>query len=89
MNDDKKKNDNQSPLKNPMFIFLIIAIMGTFIFNMAMTSYTARKQEEISYDKFLTMVREDKIDEVMIKADQLIIYEKPEKKRKRGHKDEK
>ena len=80
MNDDKKKNDNQSPLKNPMFIFLIIAIMGTFIFNMAMTSYTARKQEEISYDKFLTMVREDKIDEVMIKADQLIIYEKPEKK---------
>ena len=80
MNDDKKKNDNQSPIKNPMFIFLIIAIMGTFIFNTAMTSYTARKQEEISYDKFLTMVREDKVDEVMIKSDQLIIYEKPEKK---------
>ena len=77
MNDDKKKKDNnQSPLKNPMFVFLLIAVIGTFIFNMAMTSYTSNKQEEITYDKFLSLVKEDKVDEVVIKADQLIIYEK-------------
>ncbi len=82
MNDDKKKKEqnNQSPMKNPMFIFLIIAVIGTVIFNMAMTSYTTKQQEEISYDEFLTMVREDKVDEVIIQADKLMIYEKnPEK----------
>lgn len=79
MNDNKKKSDKQSPMKNPMFLFIIIAIMGTFILNTAITSYTAHQQEEISYDKFLTMVRENKVDEVMIKSDQLVIYGKPEK----------
>ena len=48
MNDDKKKKpDNQTPWKNPMFLFLMVAVIGTFIFNMAMTSYTSRQQEEI------------------------------------------
>lgn len=77
MNDDKKKDDgSQSPLKNPMFIFLIIAIIGTFIMNIAMTSYTLNKQVEITYDEFLEMVKEDKVDEVVIQSDQFIIYEK-------------
>ena len=77
MNDDKKKKpDNQTPWKNPMFLFLMVAVIGTFIFNMAMTSYTSRQQEEITYDQFLSMVREGKVDEVIIKSDQLMIYEK-------------
>ncbi len=76
MNDDKKKKDNQSPLKNPMFIFLIIAVIGTFIVNLAMTSYSTKKQEEITYDQFLGMLNDDKVDEVVIDSDRLIIYEK-------------
>ena len=77
MNDDKKKGDGgQSPLKSPIFIFLIIAVIGTFIINIAMTSYTTNKQVEITYDEFLEMVREDKVDEVVIQSDQLVIYEK-------------
>ena len=78
MNDDKKKKDqkNQPPMKNPAFIFLIIAIIGTVIFNMAITSYTTKQQEEISYDEFLSMVRSDEVDEVIIQADKIMMYEK-------------
>ncbi len=77
MNDDKKHDDSErSPFKNPMFIFLIIAIIGTFVMNMIITSYTVNKQEEIPYNEFLNMVKDGEVDEVVIQADRIVIYEK-------------
>lgn len=73
MKNDKK---NHSPLKNPLLIFLVISVAATIILNMIMFSVQSPKKLEISYSDFLTMLNEDKIDEVVLQKEQLTIYEK-------------
>ena len=72
--DDKKKN--RSPLKNPLLIFLVISIIATVILNMVMLSLQTPKKQEISYSEFLTMLDENKVDEVILQSEQIVIYEK-------------
>ncbi|MDD6483584.1 MAG: ATP-dependent zinc metalloprotease FtsH [Clostridiales bacterium] len=74
MND--KKKDSQSPLKGPLFIFLMISIAATIILNLVISSVSSSKEVEIGYNEFLDMVRQDKVDEVVISSDRYIIYEK-------------
>ncbi len=73
MNNDKK---NRSPLKNPLVIFLVISVIATFILNMAMMSFQSPTSQEIAYSDFLKMLDEDKVDEVVFKTEQIVIYEK-------------
>ena len=72
--DNKKKN--RSPLKNPLLIFLVISIISTVILNMVMLSLQTPKKQEISYSEFLTMLDENKVDEVILQSEQIVIYEK-------------
>ena len=72
--DNKKKN--RSPLKNPLLIFLVISVIATVILNMAMLSLQTPKKQEISYSEFLTMLDENKVDEVILQSEQIVIYEK-------------
>lgn len=73
MNNDKK---GKSPLKSPLLIFLAISVIATIILNMVMMSLQSPKKQEISYSEFLTMLNDNKIDEVIINKSQLTIYEK-------------
>ena len=72
--DNKKKN--RSPLKNPLLIFLVISVIATVILNMVMLSLQTPKKQEISYSEFLTMLDENKVDEVIMQSEQIVIYEK-------------
>ena len=72
--DNKKKN--RSPLKNPLLIFLVISVISTVILNMVMLSLQTPKKQEISYSEFLTMLDENKVDEVILQSEQIVIYEK-------------
>ncbi len=72
--DNKKKN--HSPLKNPLLIFLVISVIATVILNMVMLSLQTPKKQEISYSEFLTMLDENKVDEVILQSEQIVIYEK-------------
>ena len=72
--DNKKKN--RSPLKNPLLIFLVISIIATVILNMVMLSLQTPNKQEISYSEFLTMLDENKVDEVILQSEQIVIYEK-------------
>ncbi len=83
MNDNKndKKNNQKpsSPFKNTGFLILIISLVATFGLNFLMSSMSARNREEISYNEFLKMVKEEKVDEVVFESDKIVIYQKPEK----------
>ena len=72
--DNKKKN--RSPLKNPLLIFLVISVIATVILNLVMLSLQTPKKQEISYSEFLTMLDENKVDEVILQSEQIVIYEK-------------
>lgn len=73
MNNNKKM---RSPMKNPLFIFLIISVAVTVILNMMIMSFQSPKKQEITYNEFLEMLEENKVDEVVLNGDRLIIYEK-------------
>jgi cell division protease FtsH len=73
---NNNKNKKRSPFKSPLFVFLAISVVATIILNMAMVSLQSPKKQEISYDEFLTMLNEDKIDEVVIEQQQITVYEK-------------
>lgn len=73
MNNNKKP---RSPLKNPLFVFLAISVVATIILNMAMVSFQSPKKKEITYNEFLNMLNEEKIDEVVLQQQQITIYEK-------------
>ena len=72
--DNKKKN--RSPLKHPLLIYFLISVIATVILNMVMLSLQTPKKQEISYSEFLTMLDENKVDEVILQSEQIVIYEK-------------
>ena len=43
---------------------------------MVMLSLQTPKKQEISYSEFLTMLDENKVDEVILQSEQIVIYEK-------------
>ncbi|MBQ3123974.1 MAG: ATP-dependent zinc metalloprotease FtsH [Clostridia bacterium] len=79
MDNNKKRDKKTPPFKNPMFIFLAVSIIATIILNSLMSFMFAPQKEEITYDKFLELVEQDKVEEVIIEHDRFTIYGKPEK----------
>ncbi len=81
MNDNKndKKNNQKpsSPFKNTGFLILIISLVATFGLNFLMSSMSGRNREEISYNEFLQMVKDQKVDEVVFESDKIVVYQKP------------
>lgn len=80
MNNNKKRDKKTPPFKSPMFIFLAVSIIATIILNSLMSFMFAPQTEEITYDKFLELVENDKVEEVVIEHDRFTIYGKTEKK---------
>lgn len=76
---NKKKPPGKSPIKNPFIILLMISICATILLNFIVSMVAAPTKTEISYSEFLSMVQEDKVDEVVIQAERYTIYEKPQK----------
>ena len=77
-NNENKKN---KIFKNPMIIFLIISMIATIILNFAVSAVMAPSKTEITYDKFMKMIDEDKVSEVLIEKDRFLIYGKEEEKK--------
>ncbi len=75
-NNNKNKQKPQSPFKNTGFLILIISIVATFGLNFLINSMSGRNQEEISYNEFLGMIKDQKVDEVVFQNDKILIYEK-------------
>ena len=64
-------------MKNPLLIFLIISIVATIGLNFMISMLSAPDRTEITYDEFLDMIEEGKVDEVVISSDQYTIYGEP------------
>lgn len=64
-------------MKNPLLIFLIISVVATIGLNLVISSLSSPDRTEITYDKFLEMVDNGEIDEVVISSDQYTIYGQP------------
>lgn len=79
---NNKKNKKSPIYKNPMFLFFAISIIATIILNSLMSFMLAPKKEEITYDKFLELVDNGEVEEVVIENDKFLIYGKTEKKEK-------
>ncbi|MCH5211941.1 MAG: ATP-dependent zinc metalloprotease FtsH [Oscillospiraceae bacterium] len=81
MNEEKRKKQDpkggKTPFKNPLIIFLIISVIATLILNLAINFISNPGNKEISYDKFLNMLEEKEVDEVVIKSDRIVIYGQP------------
>ena len=79
MNENKKPDVKKPTPKNPLIFFLVLSIAATIIFNMVLTSMMSPKTEEILYSEFITLIEEDKVDEVIFASDKITIYKKPTK----------
>lgn len=79
-NNNNKRTPNPNPVKNPIVIFLIISVSATILLNFLITSLSSDTAQEITYNEFLTMVDDNKVDTVVIESDQYIIYGQPDEK---------
>ncbi len=74
------KNDKgpkrQPFFKNPFFIILIASVLFSLLLNIAMTSLTAPKQQEIRYDEFMTMLENGEVKTVVLSSDKITVYKK-------------
>lgn len=81
-NNDNNKLPNggspKPPFKSPLLIFLLISIAATILLNIMITSFTNPEKKEITYDEFMTMVDEGKVNEVSLSTEQITIYGQPE-----------
>ena len=68
--------------KNMMGIVSIIlwALVITLMVNFLYTSMSTSKSTKISYSEFLQMVREDKVERVLLESNKYTIYPKGEKR---------
>lgn len=74
---NKQNKQKKPPLKNPLIMFLLASICATVLLNIIVSMVSSPSKTEISYSEFLTMLQEDKVDEVIIQSERYTIYEKP------------
>ncbi len=74
---NNKKGDKRPPMKkSPLLWFLIGSLVLSVAINMLAGSLISPVSEEISYNEFLSMIDEDKVEEVVIEKDRYVIYER-------------
>lgn len=69
-------NKKKSPFKSPLITLLVISIGLTVLMNIIISAMGTNPRTEITYNEFMKMIEENRVDEVEIKTDRLIIYEK-------------
>ena len=77
-----KKNNKktpQTPFKNPIIGFIILSLAATFILNLILSGITPSAEKEIYYSEFLKMVEDNKIEEIKLSSEKIVIYPKKEK----------
>ena len=80
MNNNNSNRNKRTSSRPPIFMFIIISVIATVLLNTVLGFLMAPSKEQITYDEFLAMIEEDKVEEVVIENSQFIIYAKPEKK---------
>ena len=85
MNQDPKKQNNNRPSGSDddrrgkrILILVIAALIATLLINSLMTTISHSYLTEISYNEFLTMLDDDKLDSVEVQDDRLLILTKEE-----------
>jgi cell division protease FtsH len=75
-NDNDNGGDNKEQRRGPnIMIFIIVTFIALLVISY-FVSRSSSKSEEITYDQFLTMVSENKVESISIEADRVIITEK-------------
>ena len=75
-NNDNNGGDNKEQGRGPnIMIFVIVTFIALLVISY-FVSRSSSKSEEITYDQFLTMVSENKVESISIEADRVIITEK-------------
>ena len=77
-NNNNNKKTPQNPLKNPFLGFLMLSLIATIVLNVVLSSFTPSLETEIYYNEFIQMVEEDKVEEVQLTSEKIIIYPKTE-----------
>ena len=79
LNHNKNTNNNKQKKKKPGFSFIFMVTLFTALL-VAFLSQTGgvNAENEISYDEFLAMVEEGKVESVEIQDEQIVITEKKE-----------
>ena len=73
-------NDQKGPQKRQSFMLLLVAALITLLsMSFLMNSVSNSSSKEITYDEFLQMVEDGKVDSVLIKSDKLEITPKQDK----------
>lgn len=78
MNNNNKGNKKPPVMKNPLLWFLIGSVVLSLGINLLASLFTAPESVEITYNEFLAMIDEDRVDEVVIESDRYVIYEREE-----------
>ncbi|MGN0150081.1 MAG: ATP-dependent zinc metalloprotease FtsH [Clostridia bacterium] len=68
-------NEKKSPFKNPLIAMLVISVGLTVLLNVFISFAASQPKKEITYNEFMTMLDNNRVDEVVLKTDRLIIYE--------------
>lgn len=87
--DNKNNKDKNKKFFNKN-IFYIVAIALFIMFFIYRTNNQLQKNNniEISYNEFLTMIEEDKVEKVILKSDRIEIYPQEEDKKEEDKKEE-
>lgn len=73
-------NDQKGPQKRQSFMLLLVAALITLLsMSFLMNSVSNSSSKEITYDEFLQMVEDGKVDSVLIKSDKIVITPKQDK----------
>ncbi|MCR5655047.1 MAG: ATP-dependent zinc metalloprotease FtsH [Lachnospiraceae bacterium] len=83
MDNNQKNNQNNNgngPQRKQSLFMLLIAVLMTLMFMSFMMRMISSGSEEITYSKFISMVKEDKVESVFITDDELEITPKEGKR---------
>lgn len=73
-------DSGKDPRRQNIIIFIIAALISLLLMSSFIKLMTADTKEEISYNEFVTMVNEDKVESVIVGSDRVYIQPKSEKK---------
>ncbi len=80
-NNDNGGDDKEQRRGPNIMIFVIVTFIALLVISY-FVSRSSSKSEEITYDQFLAMVSENKVESISIEADRVIITEKPKENSK-------
>nr|WP_307998270.1 ATP-dependent zinc metalloprotease FtsH [uncultured Merdimonas sp.] len=82
--DNQNKNQNNKNNRQGLSFILIVTLVTTLLVMALYQFQGAGSDQEISYDEFLNMVDEGKVEKVVIQSNQIVITAKPEDGKRTG-----